>query len=305
MPKQPVYLIDASIYIFKYYFALPPNWIAGNGYSTEAVYGFTAFLLNFMAVEQPEYAAVCFDESLDSCFRNEIYPSYKSSRALPDAALAYQLDACRRITEVLGFTCYSSERYEADDLLATLAYSLRHEDIGVSILSRDKDLGQLLHKSTDCLVDYGAGDCLFAEDIHEKFGVSPHQIPDYLALVGDPIDDIPGVPGIGKKTAQTLLAHFNSVEELLEDISVIERLTLRGKPRIMANLAEFSEQLTVSKVLATAAIDAPLSPPINSSSDLRMRVPNLPELEQLFDELGFPRLKTKLKKVLQPYVNYC
>lgn len=297
MLNKPIYLIDASIYIFKYYFALPPNWVAKNGYSTEAVYGYTTFLLNFLTQEKPDFAAVCFDESLESCFRNDIYPGYKASRALPDAALAYQLEACRWVTEALGFICYGSERYEADDLLASLAYRFRHADAGVSILSRDKDLGQLLYKPADCLLDYGSGEPFFAEGIREKFGVNPEQIPDYLALVGDPIDDIPGVPGIGKKTAQILLAHFGSIESMLKNISVIDQMTLRGKQRITERLIEFSAQLGMSKLLATAAVDAPLQPQVHSASDLALGPLDLEKLERLFDELGFPRLKTKLQSV--------
>ncbi len=297
MTRPPVYLVDASIYIFKYYFALPPNWIATNGFSTEAVYGFATFLLKFLQTERPVIMAVCFDESLGNCFRNELYADYKASRALPDDALAYQLNACRRLTELMGLPCFSSTRYEADDLLATLAYGFRTSENPVVVLSRDKDLGQLLYKAKDCLLDYGSAEPLFAGDIHAKFGVRPEQIPDYLALVGDTIDDIPGVPGIGKKTAQLLLSHFTSVEALLLNYSEIDTLALRGKQRIIENIIENAEQLRISKLLATAAIDAPLSTPVNTVSDLAVTSPDVAALCDLFDELGFPRLKSKLKSL--------
>lgn len=115
------FLIDASIYIFQYYFSLPDHWFSeDDSYPTAAVYGYTAFLVRLLKKHQPQRIAACFDESLDQCFRNEIYPDYKSSRALPDEALAFQLRACQTITRLLGIATYASERYEADDLLGSL-----------------------------------------------------------------------------------------------------------------------------------------------------------------------------------------
>ena len=212
---QATLLIDASIYIFQYYFSLPDHWFSQRqSWPTAAVYGYTTFLLRLLKQHQPQRIAACFDESLDHCFRNRIYPDYKSSRALPDEALAFQLKACRQVTELLGITCFASKRYEADDLLGSLYQYCRRSKAPIAILTRDKDLGQLLCRPQDYLWDYAQDQCLFMADVQQKMGVSCSQIIDFLALVGDSIDDIPGVPSVGKKTAQQLLGHFDSVNNI-------------------------------------------------------------------------------------------
>ncbi len=294
MAGTPVYLIDASIYIFKYYFALPPNWISVDDFSTEAVYGFTTFLLKFLAEQQPEYVAVCFDGSLEQCFRNKIYPGYKSSRVLPDEALAYQLKACRTVAEQLGLACFSSPRFEADDLLATLAHQLRDKKHPVVVISRDKDLGQLLLNPEDCLWDFGSGEPLHEAHIVDKWGVQPRQIPDFLALVGDPIDDIPGVPGIGKKTAAALLNYFTNVETLLAQRDTVAALPLRGAAQVMGKLTEYEQQIAISKQLATAAVNATEAKHINRATLLAVTPVERDAVENVFKQLGFPRLKNRL-----------
>ena len=117
---QRVWLIDASIYIFRAYFSLPDRWHTAEGMPLNAVYGYVGFLLDFLAeTEVPPHCAAAFDESLGTCFRNDIYAQYKASRELPDEALALQLEACRKVTECLGIPSYSGQRYEADDYLRT------------------------------------------------------------------------------------------------------------------------------------------------------------------------------------------
>ena len=149
MNNRPTLLIDASIYIFRYYFAMPDRWFSEKkGWSTAAVYGFTTFLIQLLQ-QQPLRIAACFDESLGSCFRNDIFPAYKSSRVLPDECLAFQLSACREVSELLGLACFSSDRYEADDLLASLYQDLKRSPRPIAVLTSDKDLGQLLSRSQD------------------------------------------------------------------------------------------------------------------------------------------------------------
>lgn len=256
--KQAVYLLDASIYIFRSYFAMPDAWHNEDGYSLNAVYGYTQFLLRTLGQLKPQRMAAAFDESLGTCFRNEIYPEYKSSRALPDESLAFQLQACRKVTELLGVKSYSHKRYEADDLIATLAKNMRRSGRSLAILSRDKDLAQLLKKSGDCLWD-PVDDIRFDEAaIRNKFGVLPAQLIDYQTLVGDPIDDIPGVAGIGAKTASKLLNHFDSLEALLNRLEELDSKQWRGGKRIAGNLDSHREQMAISRQLVRLEENVPI-----------------------------------------------
>ncbi|WP_444942215.1 5'-3' exonuclease H3TH domain-containing protein [Microbulbifer sp. ZKSA004] len=286
------YLIDASVYIFRYYFALPPNWESRSGYSTEAVYGFTNFLLDMLA-RQPGYIACAFDESLGSCFRNEIYPDYKCSRALPDEALAFQLAACREMAEVLGIASFSSERYEADDILATLTRKLhRHNPV---VVSRDKDLGQLLARGAVSLWDFANDRHLDGEGVREKFGVRPEQVPDYLALVGDTSDDIPGIPGVGPKTAARLLETFDTIEMLLEQLDALATMPIRGAKGLVARIEEYEEQLHLAKRLTSLEERVPLGIKL---ADLRPQPVDVYLARALAEEFGIGGLSKKIERTL-------
>lgn len=285
---MPTLLVDASIYIFHYYFALPDHWFSEEEqWPTAAVYGYTAFLLRLLKKHPRCRIAICFDESLGTCFRNEIYPDYKVSRALPDDALAFQLQSCRQVTELLGITCFSSQRFEADDLLGSLYKRLIRSKQPIAILTRDKDLGQLLQREQDFLWDYLAEKKLYATDIEEKFGVRPDQLADYLALVGDSIDDIPGVPGIGKKSAQIILAELDSVDKLMSAPQAVAGLSMRGAKSLGQKLQDYREQLLMARQLTTIATDIPL---IESVKDLTRRTPDWPALAHFCTRMGFPKL---------------
>ncbi|WP_078083936.1 5'-3' exonuclease [Microbulbifer mangrovi] len=297
-----VYLIDASVYIFRYYFALPPNWESRSGYSTEAVYGFSNFLLELLA-RQPGHIACAFDESLGNCFRNDIYPDYKCSRALPDEALAYQLAACREMAEALGIASYASDRYEADDILATLTARCVHSGLSPVIITRDKDLGQLLDRGATSLWDFAADQHLGRAEIQHKFGVRPAQIADYLALVGDAIDDIPGVPGIGAKTAARLLAEFDSIEALIADADKIAGLKIRGAAGIAAKIMVHAEQMRMARRLAELEYAVPLEGEAGASDaaipDALACKPVQPELAvALAEEFGIGGLAGKIRRTL-------
>ncbi|TQV67783.1 flap endonuclease [Exilibacterium tricleocarpae] len=284
-PRPPACLIDASIYIFRYYFSLPDNWFSeAEGYPTAAVYGYTTFLLQLLQRHRPEIIAACFDESLGSCFRNEIYPDYKASRALPDAALAYQLDACREVTQLLGIAAFASDTYEADDLIGTLARRLRRRRAPVAILSRDKDLGQLLRREVDFLWDYAKDERWYRADITAKFGVEPEQLVDYLALVGDSIDDIPGVPGIGAKTARALLQACGNIDAVFKRHLELRELPIRGAGTLAAKLAQHREQIEMARQLATIVDAVPMT---TDPAALAWREPDLAALEAFYRRMGF------------------
>lgn len=250
MAAERAWLIDASIYIFRAWFSLPDRWHTQDGQPLQAVYGYTKFLLDFIDLQGPHFSsAVAFDESLGSNYRNEIYPGYKSSRELPDEALAFQLDACRQITQRLGFTCYGGPYYEADDYLATLARCYAREGTPVTVVTRDKDLGQIINAPEDAWWDFAQDVTLDQHSFNEKFGVRPDQFADYLALVGDAIDDIPGVPGVGAKTAAALLQVFDSLQALEEGLNGVGDLTIRGAAKVQQRLMEHWPQVLVSRQL--------------------------------------------------------
>lgn len=251
-------LIDASIYIFRAYFSLPDRWHSPQGWPLNAVYGYSAFLLDFFqAADDLEYCAAAFDESLGTCFRNDIYPDYKASRVLPDEALAFQLETCREVTERLGIPAFGGSRYEADDYLATLVRLLREQRVGSTLVTRDKDLGQLLRDQDDRWWDFAAGRRLDAADFEQKFGVPPCQFADYLALVGDPVDDIPGVPGVGAKTAARLLQEFDGLDDLGGQLDRVATLDIRGAGKLQQRLQEHWPQVLMSRKLTGLEANVP------------------------------------------------
>jgi len=277
--QTPVCLLDASIYIFRYYFSMPERWFSVQAsFPTAAVYGYTGFLLDFIRRERPAYMAAGFDESLGSCFRNEIYPDYKASRALPDEALAFQLNACREVTELLGIGCFSSEVYEADDLLGSLmSWGHSIPELAAkpfALLTRDKDLGQLLLRDEDFLWHYHSEpkkeERRHRQEIFNTFGVWPEQLVDYLALVGDSVDDIPGVPGIGAKTASALLEHFGSFEQIYGRLEELPNLKIRGAKGLAVKLREHYQLALVSRSLATIVTDVELD--LSLASVTRQRI---------------------------------
>lgn len=278
-------LVDASIYIFRAYFSLPERWHSPEGFPLNAVYGYTLFLLDLLEQVEAAPLAVAFDESLGSCFRNSIYPGYKASRELPDEALAFQLATCRTLTEVLGLSCHGGATHEADDYIATLA--ARHKSAAgtVTIVSRDKDLGQLL-AAGDRLWDFAAGTRLDMVGFRDRFGVEPGQFADYQGLAGDKIDDIPGVPAVGAKTAAVLIRAFGDLETLADNRENLAGLGLRGAARIQRNLQEHWELALVSRQLARLDPDTPgvEAPPL-----FRLAAEHLDALEDYLAELGLAR----------------
>lgn len=293
---RPSLLVDASIYIFQYYFSLPDNWFSEDDFPTGAVYGYTTFLLRLLEAEKPRRIAACYDESLGTCFRNKIYPDYKVSRAYPDEALSFQLAACREVGELLGIASFASPEYEADDLLGTLAKRLRRNEAPIAILTRDKDLGQLLCRPQDYLWDYSKDERFHASCIKRKFGVEPSQLVDYLALVGDSIDDIPGVPGCGAKTAQALLHHHHCIDTIFERLHLLQDLPLRGAKGLADKLLAHQEQIGIARRLALIVDHVPIAFKV---ADLHWS-PGLIALEDLAafcERMGFPRLIARIERL--------
>ncbi len=277
-----LYLVDASIYVFRAWFSLPESMTDPAGRPINALYGFARFLGELLATEAPGSIGVAFDTSLTTSFRNEIYPPYKANRPLPPPELEYQFALCRELCRLLGVAEFASPRYEADDIIGTLAAWSRAQQIPVAVVSADKDLAQLLREG-DVMLDPARERRLGYRDIQPEYGVRPEQIADLLALMGDAVDNIPGVPGIGRKTAVTLLGAFADLGELYADLDRIADLPMRGAARVQRLLTENKEQAFLARELATIAEDADVEA---DATVLRRRRPDLEALGEFYDSLG-------------------
>lgn len=253
------YLIDGSIYIFQSHFSPHVESLDVDGSDLSAVYGFTQFLLQFLRRVKPNRMAVALDESLFSGFRHSLCPNYKSNRELPDENLAMQLKGCREICSILGMASYASNKYEADDIIGTL--SVRMSDLlpgdpALCIVTRDKDLSQLLKTDKDYIWDYSGNRRRYRADIKEEFGVNPEQFADYLGLVGDAIDCITGVPGVGPVKATELLQNFVSIDGIYENLDAVADLSLRGAASLALKLEAHQAEARLSRELATIICNA-------------------------------------------------
>jgi DNA polymerase-1 len=253
------YLIDGSIYIFQSHFSPHVECFDVDGSDLSAVYGFTQFLLQFLRRVKPNRIAVALDESLFSGFRHGLCPNYKSNRELPDENLAMQLKGCREICSILGMASYASKKYEADDIIGTL--SVRMSDLlpgnpALCIVTRDKDLSQLLKTDKDYMWDYSGNRRRYRADIKEEFGVNPEQFADYLGLVGDAVDCITGVPGVGPVKAKELLQNFVSMDGIYENLDAVADLSLRGAASLALKLEAHEAEARLSRELATIICNA-------------------------------------------------
>ncbi len=278
-----IYLVDASIYVFRAYFSVPDTLTDPHGRPVNAVYGYFRFLGDLLMRERPVYAAVAFDESLTASFRNDIYPDYKANRETPPSDLVDQFGNCRDLTRALGVAEFASPKYEADDIIGTLAAHMRGRGVSSTVVSRDKDLVQLLRKG-DVLWDFAADRRVEHEDVPTRFGVRAEQFADYLALTGDAVDNIPGVRGIGPKTATVLLEHFEDLETLYARLDEVAALPIRGATGIARNLDRHREDAFLARRLTR--IDCAV-PGIPDGNDLSVRPPNEDALWSLMDDLGF------------------
>lgn len=285
MPNSsPTYLVDASVYIFRAWFSMPEGFENPQGQPTNAVYGFARFLCELIEQTQTTQLAVAFDESLTSSFRNELYPDYKANRDPAPEDLKRQFAWCRDLVQNLGIPAYWSDRFEADDLLASLARHCQQTNRSVCVVTGDKDLAQLVSGDGDTWWDFARNRRLDHAGVFNHFGVYPHQIADFLALTGDAVDNIPGVPGIGAKTAAALLNHFESLEAVLSRIDEIEWLSLRGAQRVAKALREHEALVRVSRQLTGLADDIP---DVHAEPRIDRMAPSSDALDALLDALGF------------------
>ena len=255
--QHGAYLVDASLYVFRAWHSIPSDFTDVDDHPVNAVHGFTRFLLDFLERTKPTHAAICFDESLSSSFRNAIYPHYKANRELPPDELVRQFAYCREVARALGLTVLSDTSYEADDLIGSAASTLDQLDCSAVIISADKDFGQLICDSVEQW-DFSRDQRWNAHGIKQRLGVQPEQVADFLALMGDAVDNIPGIPGIGAKTAAVLLAHFGTLDALLARSDEVAFLRMRGAASASQKLREHAALAKLSRQLTGIALDAPV-----------------------------------------------
>ena len=274
------YLIDASVYVFRAYYSMPDDMVGKDGHPVNALYGFARFLGDFMEQVNPEHIAVLFDESLTESFRTEIYPEYKANRDPAPEELKRQFGQCRRLTRALGLMELGSPRYEADDLIGTLVEHGRAMNRPSTIVSRDKDLAQLVSRD-DVFWDFAGKGKIRYEDVRGVFGVHPEQIADFLALAGDAVDNIKGVPGIGKKTATVLLERFGSLDGIYANLDKVHEINVRGSKTLGEKLSTYRDDALLSRKLTGIACDAPIE---DAENALRRGRPKLGDINALYDE---------------------
>ena len=283
MALPPVYLVDASIYIFRAWFSMSDEFVNQKGEPTNAVYGFSGFLCSLLEQTGAEHMAIAFDESLSKGHRSEIYPEYKANRDPAPEELKRQFPWARSVAEAMGLQCFVDSRYEADDLIGTLAEFWRARGHPICVVTADKDLAQLVGEN-DHWWDYSRNQKLNAKQLTEKFGVMPEQMADYLALTGDAVDNIPGVPGVGPKSASALLAQFGDLDSIYERLDEVQHMGIRGAKSLQKKLAdnrdaaELARRLTVIETAVESTLAAP---------ELGRTEVDTARLNRLFDELSF------------------
>ncbi len=293
-----VYLIDASVYVFRAYHSQLPDMLDIEQRPVHAVFGFARFLGDLLERTRPELIAVAFDRRLASSYRNGIYPPYKANREPAPPDMAAQFDYCRELCARLGLAVFVDSRYEADDLLGTLSCLMRRQGIRSAFITRDKDFAQLVRVG-DLYWDFGARGQLGYHEVEHRFGVRPERFADYLALTGDVSDNIPGVPGVGPKTASALMRAFGSIDELYAGLGRVTALGLRGGRELRERLREHREMVYLARRLTRIVCDMPLEV---TPQDLRPRVPDLAALGTLYDRLRFGPLLRRQGERLAAWV---
>lgn len=280
-----VHLVDGTYELFRAFYALPPLE-APDGRSVNAVRGIIQTLLQLLRQEDVTHVACAFDSGITS-FRNDLFDGYKTGADTPEDLLA-QFEPAERATAALGIVTWPMTEFEADDVLATAA-AMWENDPNVEqvvICTPDKDLCQMVRGSRVVCLDRRKGVVLDEQGVAEKFGVQPRSIPDYLALVGDSADGIPGIPRWGAKSTAAVLARYGQLEEIPASYAVWD-VAVRGAKTMATNLSQRREDATLYKTLATLRTDVPIAETLDQ---LEWRGARATPYRSLCAELGFMRL---------------
>jgi DNA polymerase I len=289
--KPTLMLLDGNSLAFRAFYALPvENFKTAGGMTTNAVYGFTAMLINLLRDESPTHVAAAFDVSRQT-FRSDRYPEYKANRSTTPDEFHGQIDVTKEVLAALGITVLAEPGFEADDLIATLATQAESDGYRVLVVTGDRDSLQLV--SDDVTVLYprkGVSELtrFTPEAVVEKYGLTPKQYPDFAALRGDPSDNLPGIPGVGEKTASKWIAEYGSLQSLVDNVD-----SVRGKvgDALRAHLAS----VVRNRELTDLVRDVPLA---QTPDTLRMQPWDRDQIHQLFDQLEFRVLRDRLFETL-------
>ena len=288
--SDTVLIIDGHSMAFRAFYALPPdNFVTATGQHTNAVYGFVSMLTRLLETEQPTHVAVAFDVSRHS-FRTEEYPEYKGTRDATPEEFKGQVELIREVLDAMGIVSLAREGFEADDILATLAYRAGNDGAAVLVVSGDRDSFQTVTDNVTVLYPgTGPGDLrrMTPQAVEEKYGVPPHRYPEIAAIVGETSDNLPGVPGVGPKTAAQWINKYDGLDNLLARADEI------GGKRGAA-LREHMDDVVRNRRLNRLLTDMDLEV---SPSDLARRPTDVAAIDHLFDSLEFGRLRQKVREV--------
>ena len=284
-PRRPrLFLIDGSSYIYRAFFALPPA-VNSAGFPTNATYGFINFMLKLLKRHRPEYLAVVLDAGRET-FRNQTFADYKTNRPQPPASLLLQLPYIRRALDGFNVLGLELQGYEADDLIGTLCERFCDRDCDLIVVSSDKDLMQLVTDKVR-LFDGRKERWIDAREVIARFGVGPDRLAEVLGLMGDAVDNIPGVKGVGRKTAIALMQQFCGLEDLYANLDQLQQDNLRGLARLREALRNGKETAFLSRDLATIRKNVPIQIELEQ---LYFKGLNRDKLRSLFAELEFNNL---------------
>ncbi len=283
--KKTLILIDGSSLIYRAFHAVPPSFTTSKGLPTNAVYGFTQSILKIINEYKPAYLAVAFDVKGPS-FRREIYEAYKAHRPPMPDALSLQVPYIKRMLNAMNIRSIEMQGFEADDVMATVVKSVRAAGVRTAMVTGDKDMYQLVTEETKVL-DYLTGKEWGPVETEERFGVPPAAIKDFLALAGDASDNIPGVRGVGPKTARKLIRDYGTLDALYADIDSVRNERLRK------NLVEHKDDALTSRELATLHTDVPVDAGLEG---LEFRGFNKEALKPLLVELEFKKMVQEIFK---------
>ena len=284
---KELYLLDASSYIYRAFHALP-KFTTKEGFPTGAIYGFTRMLLSLINKKNIKYMAVCFDSKAPT-FRHIQFADYKKNRPSMPEDLYLQLPKVNQILDAFHLKCLKVDGYEADDILATLASRFEDNFDKILIITSDKDMFQLVNEKINVLNSSKKEDLLDPEKVKEKVGVSPAKIPDLLALIGDSVDNIPGVPGIGEKTAKELLNEFGFLEDVIASKGKIK------SKKVEDSLSNNSSLALDNKKLLVLDKNVPLEVDVD---DLAVKTPDWSLLSRIFEDLQFKKFAKELEPTL-------
>lgn len=290
--KPPFILVDGSSYLFRAFHGLPPL-TNSKGQDTGAIYGVVNMLKSLIKQYNPTHMAVIFDAK-GKTFRDEIYKEYKANRPAMPEELRSQIEPLHTIIKAMGLPVIVEPGVEADDVIGTLACRATEHGIDTLISTGDKDMAQLVNENVT-LINTMTNQIMDIEGVNTKFGIPPELVIDFLALKGDKVDNIPGVPGVGDKSAQALLNGIGGIDAIYENLDSIADLSFRGSKSMAAKMQEYEEQARLSYTLATISIDLDIDYEIDA---LRPKTPDNQQLQRLFAEYEFKRWHSEVSALL-------